>query len=456
MTSPNPSKELLMNSIESIKDQHFDVAVVGAGVAGSMAALLCARQGLKTLLLERQSFPRHKVCGGCLNGRAVQILRKEGLEPGLQRLLPTTTGSLSVRYGRRRLDLPMPPSVAVSRRAFDQWLMNEAMASGCVVVQNVTATVEKLPCDVSDGSGPNQSSSSERTVALRRTAEAQAPKLHFENQPVLKSAAAEGFGPETGPTTGNEQLPRNSELAKARVSAKIVLVCDGLGHPSLQQLPGYEAVARPGSRIGLGAVIARTPADDWIQRGEILMAVAKFGYVGIVDVEDNQLDIAAAIDPTHLHRTKSPLASLQCILESVGLPVPQELGHAVIKGTVPLTRTAKRITGHRIFLLGDATGYVEPFTGEGMAWALTAASAIIPLVVASVRSGWSTDSTVQWRILFDGIVSREQSICRLLSATLKRPWLLPPVLTTCRFFPSMTRRVVSALNRVPEGIEIRP
>jgi len=457
MISLDSTKELLMNSIESISDQHFDVAVVGAGVAGSMAALLCARQGLKTLLIERQTFPRHKVCGGCLNGRAVQILRKEGLEPGLQRLLPTTTGSLSVRYGHRRLDLPMPPSVAVSRRTFDQWLMNEAMESGCVVVQNVTATVETLPCDVSDGSGPiHESSANERTVALRRTAETQATKLHFENQPDLRSAGAEGFGPETGPTTGMEPLPRNSESARGRVSAKIVLVCDGLGHPSLQHLPDYEAVARPGSRIGLGAVFARTPADDWIRRGEILMAVAKFGYVGIVDVEDNQLDLAAAIDPTHLHRTKSPLASLQCLFDSVGLLPPQELGHAVIKGTLPLTRTAKRIAGQRIFLLGDATGYVEPFTGEGMAWALTAASAIIPLVVGSVRSGWSDDFSAQWRTSFDGIVAGEQSICRLLSATLKRPWLLPPVLTTCRFFPSITRRIVRILNRVPEGVEIRP
>ena len=428
-----------MNSSESIGDQHFDVAVVGAGVAGSMAALLCARQGLKTVLLERQSFPRHKVCGGCLNGRALQILRKEDLEPGLRRLLPATTTSLSIRYRHRRLDLPMPESVAVSRRTLDQWLMNEAFAAGCVVVDNVVATLEPLPCDCINGPDKNRNlalpdNPSKRILRLRPTA-----GTHADQPAKLKTEIRSGLAA--------------SETASWRVSAKIVLACDGLGHPSLHQLPGFEAVPQPGSRIGLGAVFARAVSDNWIRQGEVLMAVAPFGYAGIVDVEENQLNLAAAIDPNHLHRTRSPLASLQCIFDSVGLSMPQELSHAAIKGTVPLTRTAKRIAAHRIFLLGDATGYVEPFTGEGMAWALTAATAIIPLVVSTVRCGWSDDLIVQWQTLFDEIVSREQSLCRILAVTLKRPWLLTPVLTTCQIFPSMTHRIVATLNRVPKGLE---
>lgn len=133
--------------------------------------------------------------------------------------------------------------------------------------------------------------------------------------------------------------------------------------------------------------------------------------------------------------------------------MPQALANANIKGTVPLTRTARRIAGDRLLLLGDATGYVEPFTGEGMAWALTAATAVIPLVVSAIQDGWSDAISDRWQSTFTGIVGSQQKICRLLSATLRRPWLLPPIMTACQFFPPLTQQLVSRINRVPEALE---
>ena len=44
----------------------WDVIVIGAGVAGGLAAFDCARRGLRVLLVEKRSFPRWKVCGCCL------------------------------------------------------------------------------------------------------------------------------------------------------------------------------------------------------------------------------------------------------------------------------------------------------------------------------------------------------------------------------------------------------
>ena len=183
------------------------------------------------------------------------------------------------------------------------------------------------------------------------------------------------------------------------------------------------------------------------------MAVTLNGYAGVVEIENNQLNLAAAIDPTCLSRSTSPLDALANIFRSAGVPLPQELPHATIKGTVPLTRSARRIAGHRLLLLGDSTGYVEPFTGEGMAWALSAATAVIPLVVSAVRDGWSEEIIDRWQSTFSGIVGSQQKICRLLSATLRHPWLLPPVLTACHFFPSLTQQLVSRINRVPEALE---
>src|SRR3989454_12794993 len=60
----------------------FDVAVVGAGPAGATAALTLARRGLKVALLEKDTLPRYKTCGGALVGRAPALL-----PPGIERVL---------------------------------------------------------------------------------------------------------------------------------------------------------------------------------------------------------------------------------------------------------------------------------------------------------------------------------------------------------------------------------
>ncbi len=443
-----------MGITDSLQQQQFDVVIIGAGVAGAMSAILCSRAGLKTVLMDRQSFSRDKVCGCCLNGRAMQVLKMAALDAGVMRLNPSTTSALAIRYRGRKLDLPMPTSVAVSRRALDQYLVEVAISSGCCFVDNVTATVK--PTD--DEVFASESCSGERGAVITAT------MLNEANSYSAFDLKSSGQSSElrfvelraTSSVLGNSQhgsVETNSKIPVSPVAAKVVLVCDGLGHPSLHRLKGFLAPATAGSRIGLGAVFDRTMADDWIRPLEVVMAIGSHGYAGVVQIENNRLNLAAAIDPEHLNKTTSPLMALQSIFESAGVSAPRNLPTASIKGTVSLTRTAERIAGHRLFLLGDSTGYIEPFTGEGMAWALSAASAIIPLVRCAVQDGWSDDMPARWRQIFRQIVSREQKVCRLLSASLRRPWLLHPLMTTCQLFPTLTRRIVGHINRVPDALE---
>ena len=183
------------------------------------------------------------------------------------------------------------------------------------------------------------------------------------------------------------------------------------------------------------------------------MAVAPQGYAGVVEIEDRQLSIAAAIDPGHLQQSKSACLSLISIFEAAGLQVPTHLADAVVKGTIPLTRSTSRVSGHRIFLLGDSTGYIEPFTGEGMAWAASAARTVMPLVKTAIDDTWSRNLELGWESAFRTIVSSEQKVCRLLSAALRKPWLLTPVMAACRVFPSLTQYLVGRINRVPRALE---
>src|SRR3984893_13641778 len=106
----------------------FDVAIVGCGPAGSTCAAFCAAAGLRTLLLERETFPREKVCGDCLNPACWPVLRRLGVF-GRVRQLPhgnlDAVKFIAIGGGKIRVDLPTgeESEIAVKRSLFDDLLL---------------------------------------------------------------------------------------------------------------------------------------------------------------------------------------------------------------------------------------------------------------------------------------------------------------------------------------------
>ena len=101
----------------------WDAVVVGAGPAGSVAARELSSRGLRTLLVDRKSFPRNKVCGACVNGRAVAALVQLGLDGILQRSHAVPLDRFRVQSCGRQVVVPLPGGVAVTRSALDAGLL---------------------------------------------------------------------------------------------------------------------------------------------------------------------------------------------------------------------------------------------------------------------------------------------------------------------------------------------
>jgi 2-polyprenyl-6-methoxyphenol hydroxylase-like FAD-dependent oxidoreductase len=227
-------------------------------------------------------------------------------------------------------------------------------------------------------------------------------------------------------------------LGSESVQARAVIVASGL--------TGGDAPPEPHSRIGAGVVVPAGQAPATYQPGTIYMATARGGYVGLVRVEDERLDVAAAFDATFVKAAGGPGAAAEVVLREVGWPVPSGLAELPWRGTPALTRRPARLAGRRLFVVGDAAGYVEPFTGEGMVWAVTSAAALAPIAARAARE-WHDDLVREWEATHARVVGRRQRVCRVVSRVLRSPRLTGLAVRALGAFPFLSRPVVAALNR---------
>ena len=103
------------------------------------------------------------------------------------------------------------------------------------------------------------------------------------------------------------------------------------------------------------------------------------------------------------------------------------------------------MAGERFLVMGDAAGYVEPFTGEGMAWALTAGAAATPFVLKGVER-WTEDLETHWKSTLQLTIGRRQMICRALSSVLKRPRRTALLFELVNRWPAVAEQIISSLN----------
>jgi len=111
----------------------YDVIVVGAGPGGAIASRCCTRAGLKTLVIEKECFPRYKVCGGCLSLKTFQLL-----EFDLGSVIENTVHGARFTYILRDplfIDSQEPMGFMVMRERFDGLLIERSLEAGAELLE---------------------------------------------------------------------------------------------------------------------------------------------------------------------------------------------------------------------------------------------------------------------------------------------------------------------------------
>src|SRR5258708_6267548 len=121
-----------------------DVTVVGGGLAGSAAAAILARAGVRPLVLEREPEPRDKICGEFLSAEAQSYRSELGLDLGSRG--GAYVGAVRLITGRRCVASPLPfTALGITRRRLDEAVLSLAERSGARVERGV-AVRRLAPC----------------------------------------------------------------------------------------------------------------------------------------------------------------------------------------------------------------------------------------------------------------------------------------------------------------------
>ncbi len=366
----------------------WDVIVIGAGPAGALAAHQLVRQQLRVLLVEKRAFPRWKICGSCLNGVALKALEAAGLGHLLNELGAVPLGRIRLGLQGHELELSLPAGRSLSRGRLDLALCEAAVAAGAVL---------RSPC--------------EATVA--------------------------GCSP-----AGREVRLRSGDDVQT-TSARVVLAASGLGSAALGPELPIETRISPRARIGAGCELKADVRG--YGNGTIHMAIGRHGYVGLVRNEAGALNLAAAFDRPHLMAAGGPAAAAAEVLAEAGFDPLPEAATAPWRATPALTRRSIPPAAERLLLLGDAAGYVEPFTGEGMGWALVGALAVVPLVLQAQRE-WDQGIEREWARRHARLIGSRQRFCHGLAFALRRPGLSRALVSAAERWPALTAPLLQHLD----------
>ncbi|MEU9775163.1 MULTISPECIES: geranylgeranyl reductase family protein [Streptomyces] len=359
----------------------WDVVVVGAGPAGASAAYAAAVAGRRVLLLEKAELPRYKTCGGGIIGPSRDSL-PPGFELPLQDRVHAVTFSLGGRMARTRRSRRMLFGL-INRPEFDAQLVQHAEKAGAVVRTGVAVSrVEQHGPGVPD----------RRTVA------------------VVLARAGEG------------------KEREERVLARAVVGADG----SASRIGAHVGVKLDQVDLGLEweIPVPETVAEDWA--GRVLIDWGPLpGSYGWVFPKGRTLTVGVISARGEGAATKRYLEDFVARLGLAGFEPSVSSGHLTRcrSDDSPLSRG-------RVLVCGDAAGLLEPWTREGISFALRSGRLAGEWAVRIAEAHDAVDARRQalnYAFAIKAGLGVEMAVGRRMLALFeRRPGLLHAVLTGFR------------------------
>ena len=324
----------------------IDVLIVGAGPAGTVAATVLARQGARVRIVDRARFPRDKLCGDTVNPGTLALLRRLHMADRLEARGLPVAGMIVTGADGVAVESPYPNGLqgrALVRRELDWSLLQHATAAGA----------EFEPC-----------------TSVRRA--------------VVDDDVVRGVVVNDGRT----------------IRARVVIAADGR-HSTLTFGLGLARHPKRPRRWAIGAYFEGVYFENAGQRspcGE--MHVRRGGYIGVAPVPDGLTNVclvksweapdhgvassdAAFRDPEALVRrelARDP--RLRARFSGARLVTPP-----VVMGPLAVDVKPHAIPG--LLLAGDAAGFIDPMTGDGLRFAVRGGELAAAAALEALANGWS-------------------------------------------------------------------
>jgi flavin-dependent dehydrogenase len=346
----------------------YDVVVIGAGPAGSAAAGMLSLRGRRVLVLEKEGFPRRKVCGEFLSAHAAEQLAALGLRAEIE--------APAERIHRGALFLPGGEEVAF-----------------------------RLP---GTALGVSRERLDER---LARWAEDRGAELRYGVRARGVAAASDGFRVRVSEGPDEEEIETRSvvgawgrwdALDRERQGGG-----EGRGRRFLAWSRGYE----PSGSLA----------------GRVALYLFPGGYCGLSRVEGGRVHLAGIVDDA-THRSlpsgwESVLAHARASNVALDRAMAGLAAATDFRGAGPVYLAAKPPAEGGVLMVGDSAGVLDPFSGQGIACALssgvlaartleTALAGTVPLARAArdYADAWKRRyrSRFGWSAVFRGLVHRSR------------------------------------------------
>ncbi|MFZ0389335.1 MAG: NAD(P)/FAD-dependent oxidoreductase [Calditrichia bacterium] len=326
--------------------ENYDIAIVGAGPAGSTAALFAARAGLKTLLVDKSEFPRDKICGDAISGKSLNILKQLSLTGPIEKIP-------QVRANGVIFSSPKGEHLKIKFRSADS-----------------SDTLHGYVC---------------RRIEFDRFMFEQARK---EVDRCYTGFRFTGLLKKDNHTAGITGIPPG-ESAPLKFQAKVVIAADGYKSAVARELGQYAYNSRH-MLVALRAYFKNVKGmSDFIEIHFVKSALP--GYFWIFPLDNGMANVG--IGMRHLDIKKHNIDLQQVLRDTIRSPqfaprfAEARLTEKIKGWNLPTGSYFRPNYSDGVLFIGDAAGLVDPFTGEGIGNAMTSAKIAVNVAAEAIRQG---------------------------------------------------------------------